>query len=280
MCVSTARAEFKGTKIYVGLRDLPNVGEVRVLMYQNQVQSFSADPNSMLLHIPTHTRMSEENFIDMTHATGALKDMEKSLTPMAKGINFASDNRRSLGSSSVQIFESGAYTVVLADDAREIHAALTEVPVEKRPYIKPELLDFYQEHYGEGYKFALACFNNRDMVNADPIGLWYVPSDETKDYLIFPALDSHTGDAPDVYSPVGVDHWLFCSAPEMQGGTVVQYSKAFSEEVAKFLPKIIKGDYFKGPMQNGDFRFPLDRVIVAEKPAMERVFPGVVSMNA
>lgn len=283
MCVSMAPAVFTGTKIYVGLIKRPDVTDessvpdARVLMYQNEAMSMGGMPNAMLLHIPTDTEMSQANFIDMSNAAKVLDDMAEVLTPRTRSVMLGADSISAKG--MVQVFESGMFHIVLADNAEDIPSVLNEVPIEKRPHVNPELLAFYQKNFPTGYKFVLACFNSREFFKADPIALWYIPSEETKDYVVYPALDCHTGNAPDIYENVPIDHFLFFSNLYAPMGTRVRYSRNVPSEVAPFLPEEITGKEFTGRMLNGDFRFLLSTMRNGIFPQVERHFPGVVSMN-
>lgn len=280
MCVSFAPAYFSKTKIYVGLVNNDNISGGRVLMYQNQAESKGGMPNGMLLHIPTETEMGPENFIDMSNASKVLKDMENSIGlggVTTRGVMLGADM---FSKSAVQVFESGMYHIVLADNAEDIRAALEQVPEEKRPLVNPSLLQFYQNHFGTGYKFVMACFNSQKQMEADPIALWYIPSKATEEYVIFPALDCHTGNAPDIYENVDTDHSLFFGGDGLNIGQTIRYSRNVPSEVAPFLPKTGIGAQYNWKMQNGDFRFPVSEISKGRFPKVERFFPGVVSMNA
>ncbi len=277
MCCSLDEAHFTGTKILGHRMDLPQVGNIQVILYQNKVLSQGGAPNAMLLHVPTNTAMGPENFIDMTDASDVLEDMVRALQPpVSRGGDFMIGSA-SLGCDSVQVFDSGQYTIVLADNAEDIHGALSRVPEDKRPEIKKSLLQFCQETYPVGYKFFLACFNNRSLREPAPIGYWYVPTTEHSDYFMIPAVDSHTGEAPDLFASVHVDHYVFLSTDKMTDGVRVHYSDDISNDVARFLPTRIVGREYYGSLPNGDFRFPVDLVNKGHMPKGERVAPGVTA---
>lgn len=278
MCVSFAPADFNGTKIAVHSMELSGVGNIRVLMYQNTAQSKGGVANAMLLHIPTETHMGPENFIDLTNAPKVLDDMVRTFKPRTRGMDMYSLGAKSIGSA--QVFQSGEYHIVLAENTDQIPEALEEVPIEKRPSVDPALLEFYQDRFGSTHKYVLACFNNANTVEPAPIGLWYVPSEATKEYLVFPALDCHTGGVPDIYKNVATDHWLFASDENMGGrGTRIQYSRNVPESVAKFLPRYALGEQHRELALNGDFRYKLQDVLGGVPSKAERYLPGVVDMN-
>lgn len=165
-----------------------------------------AGGNAMILPFPCVPRtMSRQNVLDTESCPHILKDMAKAVKPMptARSLGFAS---QSYGAAPVEIFEAaGIYTVVLAQDARDIPAALGQVPEEKRPKPNPELFEAYAKWYPD-WTIALCCFNNEDLKEARPLLWWYQPLNPEK--LFLPAVDCHTGKVPKLEAKVMVDHTL------------------------------------------------------------------------
>lgn len=280
MCCSLDYAHFIGTKILGHRMNMPEVGDVQVILYQNQVLSENGVPNAMLLHVPTEVAMGPENFIDMTDTPSVLEDMVDALRPpVSRSLDSMMIGSASLGKSVVQVFDSGPYTVVLADNAEDIHGALSRVPKAKRPEIKKSLLEFCQKTYPVGYKFFLACFNNSNLSEPPPIGYWYVPTAEQKDYFMIPAIDSHTGEPPQLFARVNVDHYIFLSTENMADGSKVYYSDDIPDDVLRFLPTKIVGREYRHSLPNGDFRFPVELVAKGHMPKGERVAPGFVPVS-
>ena len=254
MCVSAAAAHFSDTVLYVGRVDHPVFGHIEVVGYQNTAINLSRGPNAMLLHLPAVT-MSPRNFLDTTANREILADMVRAVTPSSASYG----PMASYGAppAQVQVFEHDIYTVVLATDPRSIPAALDMVPPHRRPRLRRSLLKFYANAY-PGYPVALCCFDNADARKAAPLLLWYPPRDPN--WLVAPAIDCHTGRAPDPNGWVSVDHHLIVGVPmqptryrpESEQG-VVHYTQP-AGPLGAFLPHCVAGRTFtQGHLPNGDF---------------------------
>lgn len=247
MCVSLHPASFSETILYLGEARHPEHGLVHVLGYQNTAINRSDEPNAMVIPVPSSTEMGPENLLDTSENSHVLKDMVDVLRPKTKG--FFPDNL-SAKSAGVQVFDHGIYTVVLAKDPAQIPQALDRVRQDRRPAnLNPVLFNFYKDAY-PGEHIALFCFNNRQAIDADPTLIWYVPQD-TETFRL-PALDSHTGEVPNIDAMVGVDHWVITSTFDQDEGTSVSYREQ-AGGLELFLPKKITGRKFSGLMENGDF---------------------------
>jgi hypothetical protein len=249
VCVSVAPAEFSGTILYVGRHVHPEHGPVEVLGYQNTAVNRAQGPNAMLLHLPA-AGMTRDNFLDAGDTPYVLRDLVDTLNrplltsraaPVAAGVP-----------RGVEVFDLDVYTVVLASDPRDVPAALSRVPEAKRPVLAPELFDFYARTY-PGYPVALCCFDNADARRAAPLLLWYRPL--FADRLTAPALDAHTGAAPDPDGWVVPDHWVVlghADAPE-GWGVPVRYRRD-PGALTPFLPaRVIGREVSGGKVRNGDF---------------------------
>lgn len=171
------------------------------------------------------------------------------------------------------MFDHDIYSIVLADDASLIPAALAQVPVHKRPLLDPHLCEFYADHFPR-HTIALCCFSNAQAQQAKPLLLWYRPLDE--DRIVLPALDSHTGTAPDLDDQVAVDHWvLFSSDHTPRGwGEPVQYAKDLRHQLREFLPEMVMGKRFADEkMANGDFAITYDDLVDGRLDRLERLRP-------
>ncbi|MBI4118138.1 MAG: hypothetical protein HY455_01175 [Parcubacteria group bacterium] len=275
MCISMAKADFRGTKICINATRMPNEGIVHVLMYQNEVANLGVGPNAMLLHIPAEG-IGQRNFIDTRKFSSIMDDMVTAVTPRSRDSGAKSMGFSRVGGSRVQVFDVGIYTIILAEKASDIPAALNRVPQGKRPKVNRELFAFYEQAF-PGYAVALCCFNNQRSVKAEPIMVWYKPLKNTDGMYRFPAIDCHTGGVPDLTADVEVDHWLFLAADGMRGGSHVTYSEAaaIKPEVHQLLPKRVYGAYFRGPRRNGDFgvRQPEDLSSFGSNDAVLRLPP-------
>jgi len=272
MCVSTDHAEFFGTTLFIGRRHHPQHGLIHVLGYQNTAVNLAAGTNAMLLHLPAHS-MTRENFLSAGNCPDILSRMVDAARPRSRG---ATDRSRGSGTRApVQVFDHDIYTVLLADDATRIPAALTQVPSRKRPRLDPELLQFYADHYPD-HTIVVCCFDNADAKKASPLLLWYRPLEP--DLLTAPALDCHTGGVPATDTPVPVDHWVLFGTDEASydWGTPVNYPIDMPDQLYEFLPGTVMGSYFgHEPLPNGDFAITHDDLLAADLDRIRRLQPAL-----
>lgn len=278
MCCSVSPGvgvHFSNTILYAAemLRDNGEV--VHVLGYQNEAQNHAgkgkvfgnlfgsffkgSGGNAMILPFPAVPgSMSKANVLNTENCSEILQDMARTLAPppMQASRSFAMAAAAS-PQARVQIFEAaGIYTVVLAQDARDIPAALDQVPREKRPALNPELFAAYAEWYPD-WTIALCCFNNDKAKLADPLLWWYQP--QFPDHLFLPSLDCHTGDVPNLNAQVAVDHVLAVSSYQLTEGTPVYYSQNV-KAIDSYLARFLLGGKYNTNMPNGDFMFKLQDV--------------------
>ncbi|GIG64168.1 hypothetical protein [Phytomonospora endophytica] len=260
MCVSSLPARLSDTIVYLGRTSHPAHGDIEVLGYQNTAASEADGPNAMLLHLPAGARMTSGNFINVGRVADPLADMAAAVAgPIATargGIDWMS------AEETVEVFEHDVYTVVLAGDPALIPAALERVPVERRPVITGELLDFYARTF-PGYTIALCCFDNADALRARPLMLWYEPADPGE--LRMPGLDCHSGGVPVPGMRVERDHLLLFGGDEAPEETTspVTYRPGMRHRLRRFLPGRVHGirvNEVETPelFANGDFVLPLD----------------------
>lgn len=267
MCIAAQRADFSGTNMLLNLTRHHKHGLILVLGYENTAVNYHSGPNALLLHFPG-LEMTKENFINTTGCTRIFKDLE---TVLPKPPVERSMRRCTYGAKipSVQIFEHGIYTVVLAKDARDIPKALKGVASNKRPSISRELCEFYAS-YRDGWPIALCCFDNRDAQQSEPLLIWYKPMDQR--VLVAPGLDSHTGDVPNLTSKVNVDHQLFLATDDMKCGSPVEYTSPITRDrLSDFLPKRAVGFKMGGMYPNGDFAVPRS-YLMHESMSLNRVY--------
>ncbi len=268
MCVSAAPAEFSGTIVYIGRHTHPEHGPVEVLGYQNTAANLSTGPNAMLLHLPA-AGMSSENFLDTGDTPYILRDLVNSLRPAAWA-QHAGGAVPAGPPAGVEVFDHDVYTVVLAADPRSIPAALQQVPPNKRPRLTPELFSFYADTF-PGYPVALCCFDNTDARRAAPLLMWYQPI--FADRLTAPALDAHTGGAPDPDGWVRPDHWVVVGLddPPDGWGAPVWYRRP-PGPLAPFLPRQVIGrEVSGGAVRNGDFVISLADVRAGRIDRLARI---------
>ena len=254
--------------------------------------------NAMILPFPCLPQtMSKANVLDTKNCPDILKDIAKAVKPPpAYSRNMPPVFYGS--QKAVEVFEAaGIYTVVLAQDARDIPDALSQVPKEKRPKLNPKLFDAYAKWYSD-WTIALCCFNNEDAKEALPMLWWYQPMNPEK--LFLPALDCHTGNVPKLNADVLVDHTLAvgsffaeaqskisanncpqCEEPNSQADDFclfcgsplrtkelnfqetykrVSYQNTLSTEVKPYLLSKVMGRIYNRVMPNGDFVCQIDEV--------------------
>lgn len=273
MCVSTAPAEFSGTTLYAGRQIHPEHGLIHVLGYQNTAVNLSAGPNAMLLHLPA-VGMGEENFLHVGRHDDVLERMQRALRPPVEDdgppfmdwMGWDPEDR-------VKVFEHDVYTVVLAADPTLVPFALDRVPERKRPTLTPELFDFYATRYSQ-HTIAVCCFDNAEAQEAKPLLLWYEPLDA--DELTAPALDCHTGVAPDPEARVEVDHWVVFGTDEAPDGwgAPVTYEPGMRHHLRSFLPDAVVGRHYQGALPNGDFVLRHDDLLAGRLDGIRRVGPS------
>ncbi|MGW2395916.1 hypothetical protein ACWCYY_05130 [Kitasatospora sp. NPDC001664] len=271
MCVSSARAEFSGTTLFVGRRNHPLHGLIHVLGYQNTAVNLASGPNAMLLHLPARS-VTQGNFLSAGGCSTILESMVEALLPVSRGVGPVQMDSRTRG--AVEVFDHDIYTVVLADDPTLIRAALGRVPARKRPALDPELLRFYADHYPD-HTIALCCFDNTEARKAKPLLLWYEPLDP--DLLVAPSLDSHTGGAPDLDARVPVDHWLLFGTDEAPDGwgSPVRYPFDMPTALHEYLPPTVMGTH-AGYMSlaNGDFAIAHEDLLAGHLGRIGRLQPS------
>ena len=99
---------------------------------------------------------------------------------------------------------------------------------------------------------AVCCFNNQEAALANPLMVYYEPS--RPEFLFAPALDSHTGDVPNLKSEVLVDHTVVVGAPDGKGEGV-RYQDQIPSHIKRCLPRSVIGGKVQTYLPNGDFVF-------------------------
>lgn len=271
MCVALDNAEFDGTVIAMHEPEPAKLGEgARVMLYQNNVHNGYGGPNAMLLHLDSKRPMGPENFIETTRFPHLLDDMVDAVRPRTRG---GDDTLGMRGiPKGVLVFDVGIYTVVLAESAAQIPAALQLVPKEKRPMLNIPLFEFYGQSF-PNYSVALCCFNS--SAKSEPLMLWWQA--QNPDIFRMPGLDEHTGRVPRVGEHVVVDHWLLASSYRMKHGTHVEYTDNIPAKVLNLLPIQVIGRHFQGMMPNGDFGFYAKDLRNGQMPDPMRLPPPVAA---
>lgn len=256
MCITTSRAKLSDTLVYVGEGHYKNE-DVHVLAYQNKAVSLPkdwnsvAEANAMVLPFPTRDEMGPANILDTRKYKSFLKDISEASKHQMRTLGGDSFSLKSRGiSKGVQIFDSGSYTVVLAENVNQIPGALQLVTENKRPKISDEFLQGYGKLYPNA-PIAVCCWEGQ--IEAEPLLWWYKPTN--KHQFFIPTMDAHDGRAPDVNASVDSDHIISVgSADNSRVGHMFQvhYKDALPDEVRGLLPSYVYGTKVKGQVKNGD----------------------------
>jgi hypothetical protein len=270
MCCSVSPGipvHFSNTVLYAAEMLQENGEIVHVLGYQNKAQNNAGRAirlggllqklfnrptgNAMILPFPAMPQsMSKANVLNTKSCPDILQNMASALAPPSRQPSRSFALAAAAPQPKVQVFEAaGIYTVVLAQNALDIPAALEQVPIDKRPSINSELFAAYAEWYPH-WTIALCCFNNDKAELADPMLWWYKPM--FADRLFLPTLDGHTGEVPNLKAQVAVDHTLAVSSYKMQNGNQVFYTGNILAIDSYLARKVIGKKYYER-MANGDF---------------------------
>lgn len=260
MCCTLEPAKLSKTILYAG--DATIDGQYRhVLGYQNRAENMFTGPNAMILPFPAEGRMGSENVIDTTTAKHVLTDLgeafERRTRSMTKG--FSRNDSDALLGSYVEVFDTGDYTVVLADDARDIPQVLHRVSENKRPRINNEVFEAYASWYPK-WPIALCCWEAKKAVENQPLMWWYLP--KLHHQLFMPGIDGHSGRAPNLKEAAERDHTLIvgtalATTQLLSQGTRVHYRDQgiidASADLKNYLPTHVVGQKVAGMKPNADF---------------------------
>lgn len=275
MCMSLHPSKMTGTKIYAGEADLGGT-YAHVLAYQNVAETHAPGPNAMVLPIPAVT-LGPKNTVD----TRKFKDFLSNI------INATRSKSRSLSrgvgeafglSKSVQVFDVGSYTVVLARNPSAIVDGLASVPEDKRPALNETVIASFAANY-PGWPIAVCCWNG--SIKPEPLLWWYEPLDPST--LFAPTLDAHDGSAPRRGS-VHTDHYLTFGSTIQPQGEAVRYYQEIPTDVTSFLPTQVVGGKLDKILPNGDVYMNVQGLRDSESVKAYRKFPGTdwapVALNA
>lgn len=259
MCVTFAKAKLSNTILY-GAEVIVHNTLYHVLGYQNKVQNRSSGGNAMIIPVPSIPgAMTKANLLDTSMCPHILEDMVKAITPVSRGATLGTRTKGMPIPKGVEIFEHDIYTVVKADSAVLIPEVLHLVPEEKRPRFSSDWFLAYDIWYPE-WTFYLCCFNNKDAARANPLLWYYQPSNTERIFL--PALDSHTGDIPDLRAYVQRDHAIVVgSCCDMTYGEEVRYTDTIPPSIKAYLvPEVVGVPSLHGEWPNGDFFYNVNHV--------------------
>jgi hypothetical protein len=167
---------------------------------------------------------------------------------------------------SFQVFESGSYTIALAENPHSMRLALNHVPAEKRPEIPGSFLASLSQLYKD-WPMAVCCFNG-NLEAPEPLLWWFKP--RFKRVLFAPAIDAHDGNPPDPSVMVDRDHTLafasYRSNRPHDHSLLSTIQGVPAEHQWMFLPSVI-GTKVTRQTGNGDFSLPVSAIFDEKVPA-------------
>jgi hypothetical protein len=170
-----------------------------------------------------------------------------------------------------QVFDSGSYTVILADHVAQVPEALTRVPSEKRPEITTQFLIRFGMLYPK-QPVALCCWTG--TLKSEPL-LWiYEP--KNPEVLFVPTMDAHDGGPPDLDAMVQADHIISTGSRIVSVGSPVNYTDliktggSLPSEFEGLLPSRVRGYRLKRMVKNGDMFISVPELRSAEKLFIKR----------
>src|SRR5579859_6140617 len=275
MCISAAPATFSATKIYVGEANLNNK-YIHVIAYQNAAQSrYAEEPNAMILPFPTKTSMNEQNIINTSLFKSFLSDITNSTKISSRSLS----SRSLMDYKDALVFDSGSYTVVLADHVRQIPKALEKVSSDKRPTLPYRLLAGFGKLYPD-QPIALCCW--KGGVEAEPLLWWYEPKD--KDSLFITTMDAHDGNSPNLEAVVETDHIVSIGSSLLKDTysrmyNRVDYSGHIPGHIKQILPNYVYGARLPQLMKNGDLFIKIADLRSADRANIPEIKRGTDSSN-
>lgn len=243
MCCTFQPSQLSKTIIYAGHAQRRGK-RVAVLAYQNTASSRGA--NAMVLPFPSDVPMGPDNIVDTREGGYFLRDLDASARHQTRSVGLLGAKYGDRLDDTLQIFESGSYTVVLTRNVLAIPAALTQVPEQKRPQVSEAFLIGYERRYA-GWQIAICCWNGH--LEAEPLLWWYEPRSENESRIFIPTLDAHDGQGPKP-GEVPVDHSLIWTHEE--GPYSPHFRRPLPESIRELMPNRMSGIRWNGRLPNGD----------------------------
>jgi hypothetical protein len=252
MCCTFFESKLSDTILYAAESELEG-RRVHVMAYQNRAKNLAKGPNAMLLPIPAAKPLTPDNMLDTRLFKRILSHYVtkyEAAIPRPQAFGIGKDMLLSTPAKA-EVFERGSFTVVLAQDARLIPAALARVPEHRRPAPNRAIFSAYAKHY-PGWHMALCCYDG--AIEAEPMVFWYEPLFPKR--LFAPALDAHDGNPPDLNRRVHRDHYVFFAAKQAKRGILVDKERLVNTIPLPHQPLFVDhfaGAHLTGTYPNGDF---------------------------
>ena len=265
MCCTLEPAELSDTIIYAAEVTHDAHGLCHVIGYQNTVTRRNPGPNAMLLPFPAEGRVGRDNLVNGADFPDILKAYDRAverLKPRTKSVvrGFAGDMLLgAVASADYEIFESGSYTIALAQDASGLASALKEIPESKRPNLPAKFIVSLGKLYPD-WPMALCCFD-LNIDDAEPLFWWYKP--RFPEVLFAPAIDAHNGEPPDLETDVWRDHTLAFgsyAAKLEDRDLLADIVHQVPKEHRWLFDAHVSGTQIHGNTGNGDFVISVDTV--------------------
>lgn len=260
MCCTLEEAQISNTVIYAGDTRHPTEGLVHVIGYQNRISSEGV--NAMLLPFPAEGKVGRQNLVNgqaFKDILTAYGDAVERLRPQMLGddmLRSAFDDDQPIGcaaASSFEVFESGSYTIFLADNVGSLGLALKEdTRYRDQLKIPYRFLLSLKEMY-PNWPMALCCFEGR-MDAPEPLFWWYHP--RHPNLLFAPAIDAHDGNPPKLGQIVHRQHTLaFASHEGREIDPTLDYAivNTVPTDHRWMFSARVCGTVLDMPTQNGDF---------------------------
>jgi hypothetical protein len=192
--------------------------------------------------------MTQANVLDTKECRDILQDMADSLPPRRMHL----PPPRSASPPKVQVFAAaGIYTVVLAQNARDIPAALDQDPNRNgRPRTRRRSTWMPRGIPAGPLRSAVSTTGKHGSPTQCSGGIGRCrPINCSSPHWIARRVTS-----PDLDSLVKVDHVIAIGSHKMRGGERVRFSKPVPRSVALYVQHSIIGrKYLKAKLPNGDF---------------------------
>lgn len=252
MCITLEPTTLSNTRIYAGDVTHPSGRPVHVIGYQNVVQA-ARGPNAMLLPFPA-SHVGPENLVNGAAFAEVMLAYEQAIQRqhMTKGVSRGFEFGES-DTADVTVFDSGSYTIALAQKASFLKDALRLVPLERRPVIASDFIVTLGQFY-PNWPIAVCCFEGGDVA-PEPLFWWF--ESRYPDTLFAPAIDAHDGHPPDLGALVQRDHVVAFGSDAARA----LRDRDLEADITRIVPSEhrwmfsanVTGQQFRAQTRNGDF---------------------------
>lgn len=251
MCCTLEPATLSNTRIYAGDVTHPSGRAVHVIGYQNVVTA-ARGPNAMLLPFPA-SHVGPENLVN---GAGFGSEVMAAYEQAIQRRNATIGESRSAAAAyddDCVVFDSGSYTIALAQKASLLKDALELVPLKRRPAIGVPFLIALSQLY-PNWPIAVCCFEGGDVA-PEPLFWWF--ESRYPDTLFAPAIDAHDGNPPDMGALVARDHVVAFGSDAAKA----HRDERLEADIAHIVPAehrwmfsaCVTGQKIQAETRNGDF---------------------------